>query len=392
MISPALRHDGCAPFPPKAACPSPLGRVSGTPSGRAPLIPCVWNEPPRSRTCRWPRPRRYRSIDLPSGPRLITRVGPTVDSSPQLSWMWPHRAMVGRASSIARSTASLPRCVPRLRSTWPFGGEWTTSTAPSGQPDSIAVASSSSRSKLQSHGVTGTPAPSPKKARPSISVGSPCRTVAVSHPEHAARSAASVSLLPGTSTVGASIASSASTVGSGPSWTEARSPAQTTTSTSLAASTSRAAASRSVWASLKARSLNLGAEYVRLGVGSGAPTTNKGARDERAVPGAVLRHLPGAAAQPAVHVLSHLRGDSDRDRAQPRDGVLVELHGGRRHDDLHRRRRRVPVPAPAADDPVPQEVPAVVVRLEPGAAAVHEQGRDLRRADGRSVPVHGRAP
>ena len=71
-------------------------------------------------------------------------------------------------------------------------------------------ASSSSRSKLQPQGVTGIPPPSPKNVVPSICVASPCRTVAASQPSTAARSSSSVSLLPGTSTVGVSITTSMS--------------------------------------------------------------------------------------------------------------------------------------------------------------------------------------
>ena len=40
-------------------------------------------------------------------------------------------------------------------------------------------------------------------------------------------------------------------------------------------------------------------------------------------------------------------------------------------------RRRDPLPAGAADDAVPAQVPALVVRLEPRARAVHEPGRRL---------------
>ena len=104
-------------------------------------------------------------------------------SQPQDSWMWPQTASRGRFSSIARSSAGLPKWVPSpALSQWPWGGECRTSTAPSGQGASIAAASSSSRSKLQSQGVTGMPAPRPKNSTPSIVVPSPCRTVAASQP------------------------------------------------------------------------------------------------------------------------------------------------------------------------------------------------------------------
>src|SRR5262249_53607959 len=102
------------------------------------------------------------SIAVPSGPRLITLVGPTSSCAPQDSWMCPQTASCGRLDSIVSRIASLPRWSPALDwSQWPFGGEWTTSTAPSGQPASFSRACCSSRSKLQSHGVTGIPAPSP---------------------------------------------------------------------------------------------------------------------------------------------------------------------------------------------------------------------------------------
>ena len=43
---------------------------------------------------------------------------------------------------------------------------------------------------------------------------------------------------------------------------------------------------------------------------------------------------------------------------------------------------------PAADDLVPAEVPPVVVRLEPGTAALHQPGVDLPGLDERQLPVH----
>ena len=46
---------------------------------------------------------------------------------------------------------------------------------------------------------------------------------------------------------------------------------------------------------------------------------------------------------------------------------------------------------PLSDDPVPQEVPALVVRLEPRADALHPAGVRLRRSDERRVPVDRRA-
>src|SRR5262249_39595343 len=57
-----------------------------------------------------------------------------------------------------------------------------------------------------------------------------------------------------------------------------------------------------------------------------------------------------------------------------------------------RGRRGSTVLRPLADDLVPAEVPPVVVRLEPGTAAVHQPGRNLPRTDGRPVPLHRRPP
>ena len=102
-------------------------------------------------------------------------------------------------------------------------------------------------------GVTGTPAPRPKNCAPAISAPSPCSTVAASQAAAASRRASSVSLLPGTRTVGASIAARAPIVSSRPSWTEAKSPAPITTSASADISTSTAACPRSRCRSLKAR-------------------------------------------------------------------------------------------------------------------------------------------
>src|SRR6185312_3396126 len=55
-------------------------------------------------------------------------------------------------------------------------------------------------------------------------------------------------------------------------------------------------------------------------------------------------------------------------------------------------RRWAAGPAAVSDDPVPAEVPALVVRLEPRADAVHEPRRRLLRAAERPLPVDGRPP
>src|SRR5947209_8366113 len=100
--------------------------------------------------------------------------------------------------------------------------------------------------------------PSPKNVVPSISASSPCRTVAASQPSTAARSSSSVSLLPGTSTVGSSIGRRAAIVSSSPLCTEAKSPAPTTTSAWLAMRTSSSACPTSRCTSLNARIRTLG--------------------------------------------------------------------------------------------------------------------------------------
>ncbi len=167
----------------------------------------------------------------------------------------------GRRRPAAAPSARPPRgapccrsgCRDRRRRSGPCGGEWRTSTAPSGAGAIIVAASSSERSKLQSQGVVGIPAPSPKNSSPSISSPSPCSTVAAGQPAAAARSASTVSLLPGTRIVGVSIGASAPIVSSSPSCIEAKSPAPITTSASADISTSFDACARSRCRSEKAR-------------------------------------------------------------------------------------------------------------------------------------------
>ena len=81
------------------------------------------------------------------------------------------------------------------------------------------------------------------------------------------------------------------------------------------------------------------------------------------------------------------RRDPDPDRRrqhrQPRPHRRAWLENRRRD-------RRDALPRPAADDPVPAEVPALVVRLEPRAAQVLEPDRRLPRPDGRPLPLHRR--
>jgi hypothetical protein len=99
------------------------------------------------------------SITAPPGPRLRTGTSPTRLSRPQHSCTCPQSTSRGRRCWIARSTAALPS----PPSTCPFGGECTSSTAPGGRPVSMRSACCSVRSKLQSHGVTGTPPTEPEE-------------------------------------------------------------------------------------------------------------------------------------------------------------------------------------------------------------------------------------
>src|SRR4051812_35938666 len=98
------------------------------------------------------------------------------------------------------------------------------------------------------------PPPRPQNDRPAISTPSPCSTVAARQPAQASRSSSSVSLLPGTSTVGVSITTSMSISFATPRCIEPKSPAATTTSASRAISAIRRAWSRSRWMSLNASS------------------------------------------------------------------------------------------------------------------------------------------
>src|SRR6266513_3808631 len=87
----------------------------------------------------------------------------------------------------------------------------------------------------------------------------------------------------------------------------------------------------------------------------------------------VRRRVPGPAAQPADLVLPYLRDHPDLDRARHRLRRDLAVGGRPFQHGLRRRGRgRTAVPRPAADDLVQAEVPPVVVRLEPGTAAVHQ--------------------
>src|SRR6185437_4267263 len=96
----------------------------------------------------------------------------------------------------------------------------------------------------------------------------------------------------------------------------------------------------------------------------------------------VRRRLSGTAAEPRHHRIPHLRRHSDPHRAgrgQRRDLAVVDARSLR---DGRGRCRRPAVLRAAAADPVQAEVSAVVVRLEPGTAALQQPGGGLSRADG----------
>ena len=81
-------------------------------------------------------------------------------------------------------------------------------------------------------GVTGMPPPRPKISTSSTFATWAWRTCADSQIAAASRSSLSVSLLPGTRTVGVVIGASAAIVSASPLWTEAKSPTPTTRSAS----------------------------------------------------------------------------------------------------------------------------------------------------------------
>src|SRR5262249_18998800 len=107
------------------------------------------------------------------------------------------------------------------------------------------------------------------------------------------------------------------------------------------------------------------------------------------IPGAILGRLPGSATKQVDDGLPDLPPDTNGDRARRRLGPDLGLVRG---PVLHRGCRRPADRRAAADDPVPAQIPQVVVRLEPGAATVQQPSRDLPSADGRHLPVDRRAP
>ena len=216
--------------------------------GVEPAAPCRSVPQPAAAST---RPRsRYRP-----GRGCAAATSPTALAQPQASWMWPKTTSRGRFSSTAASSASLPKWVSGSPpSQWPFGGEWRTSTQPSGAGAIAAAASSSERSKLQSQGVVGIPAPRPKnstrrsscprRAAPSPPASRPPRRAA-RRPSRCCRGR------------GSSASRSAPAPRSSPPaprGSEAKSPAPITTSASADISTSFAAWPRSRCRSEKASS------------------------------------------------------------------------------------------------------------------------------------------
>src|SRR5215472_13996707 len=84
----------------------------------------------------------------------------------------------------------------------------------------------------------------------------------------------------------------------------------------------------------------------------------------------VVGGLPGPSTQPVDHGLTDLRRHTDLRGARlgGRRHVAVDRERPANDDDGRGRSRRPAVLRAATDDPVPAEVPAVVVRLEPGTA------------------------
>src|SRR6266849_1186578 len=112
--------------------------------------------------------------------------------------------------------------------------------------------------------------------------------------------------------------------------------------------------------------------------------------DECRLSSAVLGGLPRTTTRTLDDPLPDLYHDPDCHRAGSgiRQHLSVELPW--QHERDHRGGWRLAVPRPTADDPLPAEVPALVVRLEPGTVALHEPGDGIRRAHGRPLSIHGR--
>src|SRR5918996_348297 len=109
--------------------------------------------------------------------------------------------------------------------------------------------------------------------------------------------------------------------------------------------------------------------------------------------GPVLGAVPRPRSRPGHHGLSSLHRHPDRHRARRRLGSSVDLPVRPRpgRGGGHQRRRGGPpgLRAPA-DDPVPAEVPALVVRLEPQPPPILEQSRCVLGVDGRPLSFHRR--
>ena len=190
-----------------------------------------------------------------AGPRLITRVGPIATPGPTARGCVRRARARGRLASIAREdrlAAQVPASLgPRGRA----AASGRRARRPRDTPRASAAASSSVRSKLQSQGVTGTPAPRPKNATPSISAPSPCSTVGrVPAPAGLAEGVLGLVVAGDEDRGRRRSRAGRSIVSSSPSCTEAKSPTPTTTSASALMRDQALRLARSVWRSLKASS------------------------------------------------------------------------------------------------------------------------------------------
>ncbi len=105
----------------------------------------------------------------------------------------------------------------------------------------------------------------------------------------------------------------------------------------------------------------------------------------------LLRRLPRPCPRPDEHRVPSRRGPPGPRPA--RGGLRLGLAVVQRNRRvIRRRRRRAPLPRAVAHARVPGDLPEVVVRLQPRAAALHQPGLGLPRPARRPVPVDHRAP
>src|SRR5918912_3037441 len=102
--------------------------------------------------------------------------------------------------------------------------------------------------------------------------------------------------------------------------------------------------------------------------------------------GSIHGRLSRPGAGPADDVLAAHRGHPYSGRRHLRLGRHLALRSGVRHDGAAG--WWPALPAHAAHDPLPPEVSALVVRVEPRAAALLEPGHRLPGPAGRPLPLH----